>query len=307
MFRGISLRFRGAIWLVAVAALAGFGGGCVRVSTKTNVPAAQVLHSLDATKAELIEKYNKQAAAIQSLNATVTLTPTAGSQYSGVIEQYHEVNGFILATRPANIRVIGQAPVVAKNIFDMVSDGETFRIFIPSKNKFMVGSAELERPTEKPIENIRPQHLLDALLWPEIPAGASVVIAEDDELAARYYILSVLSKGASPEIERNLWFDRSDLNLARVQIYGAAGKLISDIRLDGWQPAAPAASTATVNGNLEYPRHITMQRPHDDYKLEIKVKKVSLNESIADDRFHLEQPPGTELVKVGEPGAGKEQ
>jgi type 1 glutamine amidotransferase len=30
-----------------------------------------------------------------------------------VIEQYHEVNGFILAARPALIRVIGQAPVAA--------------------------------------------------------------------------------------------------------------------------------------------------------------------------------------------------
>jgi hypothetical protein len=32
-----------------------------------------------------------------------------------------------------------------------------------------------------------------------------------------------------------------------------------------------------------------------------------LNESIADDRFHLEQPPGTELVKVGESGAGNQE
>ena len=93
---------------------------------------------------------------------------TAGSAYSGVIEQYHEVNGFILAARPADIRVIGQAPVVSKNIFDMVSDGSTFSIYIPSKNKFIVGPANLERRAEKPIENLRPQHLVDALFWPVI-------------------------------------------------------------------------------------------------------------------------------------------
>ncbi len=62
-----------------------------------------------------------------------------GSNYSGVIEQYHEVNGFMLASKPANIRVIGQAPVVGKNIFDMVSNGEEFHVFIPSKNDFIVG------------------------------------------------------------------------------------------------------------------------------------------------------------------------
>jgi hypothetical protein len=37
------------------------------------------------------------------------------------------------------------------------------------------------------------------------------------------------------------------------------------------------------------------------------VKKVTLNESISDDRFQLQQPPGSELVKVGEAGPGKQQ
>jgi hypothetical protein len=195
--------------------------------------------------------------------------------------------------------------VLSKNIFDMTSDGETFHIFIPSKNKFMVGPASLERPAEKPIENIRPQHLLDALFWPEISAKAPVIMAEDDEVTARYYVLSVLTSGSAPEVERNLWFDRSDLHLARIQIYGNSGKLVSDIHMNAWQPVS-AATASTAAGALEFPRHIVMQRPHDDYKLEIKVKKVSLNEAILDDRFQLQQPVGSELVKVGENGAGKQ-
>jgi outer membrane lipoprotein-sorting protein len=293
---------RGKIWIVPLMLLTASGiTGCATSHT-VKAPETEIRVTKDATKESLLAAYNHTAAGITSLSLSVDLVPSAGKAYSGIIQQYHEVGGFIFAKRPADVRMIGQ--VFSKNIFDMTSDGQTFHIFIPSKNKFMVGSATLERPAEKPIENIRPQHLLDALFWPEIPAGASVAIVEDDELAARYYVLSVLTKGASPEIERNLWFDRSDLHLARIQIYGAAGKLVSDIHLDDWQAAAPAASSATVNGNLEFPRHITMQRPHDDYKLEIRVKKVSLNESIADDRFHLEQPPGTELVKVGESGGG---
>jgi outer membrane lipoprotein-sorting protein len=291
-------------WTVPLMVMAVSGiTGCTSHTVKA--PETEIRVTKDATKESLLAAYNHAAAGITSLNLSVDLVPSAGKAYSGIIQQYHEVSAFILAKRPADVRMIGQ--VLSKNIFDMTSDGQTFHIFIPSKNKFMVGSAKLERPAEKPIENIRPQHLLDALFWPEIPSSASVVIAEDDELAARYYVLSILTKGALPEIERNLWFDRSDLHLSRIQIYAAAGKLVSDIRLDEWQAAAPAASAATVNGSLEFPRHITMQRPHDDYKLEIKVKKVTLNEAIADDRFHLEQPPGTELVKVGESGAGNQE
>ena len=78
------------------------------------------------------------------------------------------------------IRVIGQAPVVAKDIFDMVSDGRVFRIFIPSKNAFLVGSTALERPSKKPIENLRPQHILDALFWPELPQNDPVLFEESD-------------------------------------------------------------------------------------------------------------------------------
>lgn len=276
----------------------GFAGGCVRISTKTNVPAAQVQHSLDAGKAELIEKYNKQAAAIQSLNATVTLTPTAGSQYSGVIEQYHEVNGFILAARPAMIRVIGQAPVVAKNIFDMVSDGETFRIYIPSKNKFITGPARFEKRAEKPIENLRPQHLVDALFWREIPAGVPVIFEEMEDAAGRAYLLTVLRRG---EGEGNfivvsvVRFDRSDLNVSEIENFTGDGILTSVSHYADWQAGGSAA---------QFPHSITVSRPRDDYKLGIQIKKLTLNETIAPERFHLEQPAGSELVDVGKEDQG---
>jgi hypothetical protein len=285
--------------LLAVSAVT----GCA-VSTPVKAPEAAIGVTKDATKEDLLAAYNRIATGITALNLSVDLVPSAGKAYSGIIEQYHEVSGFILAKRPAYVLMIGQ--VLSKNIFDMTSDGETFHIFIPSKNKFIVGPATLERPTEKPIENIRPQHLLDALLWPPVQASASVVFAEDDEVSARYYVLSVVTSGRTPEIERNLWFDRTDLHLARIQIYGPVGRLLSDIRLDAWQPVAATSPTASIE-SLAYPRHIVMQRPHDDYKLEITVKKVTLNEPVTDDRFKLEQPAGTDLVKVGESDSGKQQ
>ena len=152
--------------------------GCA-VSRKTAVPpTSRPAPSQTASKEELIARFNQQAQAIASLNAAVKMTLTAGSAYTGVIEQYHQVGGFILAQRPANIRVIGQAPVVGTDIFDMESDGETFRVFIPSKNKFLVGPAHLERPSAKPIENLRPQHLTSAIFWSAIPAGAPVLIEQ---------------------------------------------------------------------------------------------------------------------------------
>ncbi len=278
--------------------------GCgPKVSRTHKVPPEQVRKALEATAAQLIEQYNQQARAVRSLNAAVELVPTAGSSYSGVIEEYHDVQGFILAQKPANIRVIGQAPVVAKNVFDMVSDGETFRIFIPSKKKFIVGPTRLERPAKKPIENLRPQHLLDALFWPEIDPRQQVLFEEFNADAARYYILTVVRGMSVLEIVRKVWFDRADLSLARIQIYGPGGRLLSDIRSADWQTATAGEPAA---GGARFPRHIWVARPHDDYQLEIRVTRLTLNEEISADRFRLEQPPGTELVRVGEDEAGSQ-
>src|SRR3984893_13206327 len=112
--------------------LAGGGG---QVSVVKNTPPSEKPVVKDATREELLEKFNSTASSINSLNATVELKPTAGSKYSGIIEEYHEVKAFLLAARPANIRVIGQAPVIGTTVFDMAGDGETFHVSIPSRGK----------------------------------------------------------------------------------------------------------------------------------------------------------------------------
>lgn len=277
--------------LLAVVAL--LASGCA-VSQRRTVPPAEVRPALEATPDQLLAQYNQLARAVRSLNAGVEMVPVAGSSYSGVIEQYHDVRGFILAQRPASIRVIGQAPVVAKDIFDMVSDGETFRIYIPSKNKFIVGPATFERPAKKPIENLRPQHLLDALFWPEMDLRQQVLFEEFNAEPARYYVLTVVRGVSRLEVVRKIWFDRAELSLARIQLYAPGGRLVSDTRYADWQPVA----------EVRYPREIRIARPHDDYQLEVRITQLTLNEAIAANRFDLEQPPGTELVRAGEGESG---
>lgn len=290
----ISLRgwrgFAHASACAGVLAAALLGGGCA-VSQKRVVAPGITKPSIVASKYELLSRYNRQAREVRSLNAGVAMTPTAGSAYSGVIEEYHEVDGFLLARRPAEIRVIGQAPVVEKNIFDMVSDGNTFRIFIPSKGKFIVGSTHLERPAAKPIENLRPQHLLEALFWSEVPEAAPVLFEEWNGPTERDYILTIArSEKGDWELDRKIWFNRADLQVSRLQVYGPGGSLLSDVRYADWQPA----------DNVSFPRHIWIERPQEDYRLEILITKLTLNETITDEQFRLEQPPGTELVHVEE-------
>jgi hypothetical protein len=286
--------------------LAGCGG---QVSVVKNTPPAQKPVVKDATREELLEKFNSAAGSINSLNATVELKPTAGSKYSGIIEEYHEVKAFLLAERPANIRVIGQAPVIGATVFDMASDSQEFRVSIPSKNKFIVGPVALERASGKPIENLRPQHLLDALLWPEIRKQETVLFEEFNDETARYYVLTVLRGGYQTEILRKIWFDRSVLEVARLQSFGPRGILLSDTHFSNWQSvdAAKPAPGAPATPNQQFPRSIRIERPHDDYRLDLQIAKITLNDDIPLDRFKLEQPRGSELIRVGESTAEEKQ
>jgi outer membrane lipoprotein-sorting protein len=297
-------KLRVLMGVTVMVVVAGFASGCLSTSTKTAVPPARTPALLkNATKAELIEQYNQLANSITSLNMALTIQLTAGSTYTGTIEQYHEINGFILAQKPSRIRVIGQVPVVGKNIFDMESDGETFHIFVPSKNQFLVGPASLERPSSKPIENLRPQHLLDAIFWQPIPSGTPVLLEEIAVAPASFYVLTVVrvieedgannatrSGSADWQIDRKIWFGRTDLSIARIDTFQSGGKPVAIARYNGWD----------MFGSVRYARQILLDRPQNDYQLQLTITKLTANDDITPDRFELPQPPGTELVRVGE-------
>jgi hypothetical protein len=299
-------RVKTCLILATVAALSGGCGGSRVVTGHTVVREKPV--AKDATREELLDAYNAIARGTKTLNSTVELKPTAGSKYSGVIDEYHEVKAFLLASRPAEIRVIGQAPVVGTTVFDMASDGETFHVSIPSKKKFLVGSVAVEHPSSKPIENLRPQHLLDALLWPQIRKEESVTLREFNDENGRYYILTVLRGGHELEVLREIWFDRSTLQVARMETFGPKGLLLSDIRLADWQPtdATTGQNSSPSGSGTSFPRSIQIDRPHDDYTLNLQVTKMVMNEEIPRDRFNLEQPAGEELVRVGETTENKQ-
>jgi outer membrane lipoprotein-sorting protein len=278
--------------------------GCITIRRRIEVRKEEIRPQLESSEENLLASYNEQARAVQTLQATVDLIPSTGSIYSGVIEEYHNVTGFILAQRLATVHVIGQAPVVAKNIFDMFSDGEEFRIYIPSRNEFLVGPTTLTRPSIRPIENVRPNQIVEALFWPELTSGKNVLFEQFDLDQGRYYILTLLRQMAGGELEtaRKIWYDRADLRVSRVQVFGPVGRLDSDITYSDWQPAGTASTTrsAPMAAQISYARDIKIWRPQDDYKLEVQILKLTLNGPISADRFVLNQPDGTDLVHIGE-------
>ena len=73
--------------------------GCITIKRRIEVRKEDIRPQLESSEANLLASYNEQARAVQTLQATVDLIPSTGSMYSGVVEEYHDVTGFILARR----------------------------------------------------------------------------------------------------------------------------------------------------------------------------------------------------------------
>src|SRR6202050_1630792 len=152
--------YRAFLVFVAVLPL----GGCLFRSRIVDRPISTApLKS--ATQEQLIEYVNAQASRIHSMQATVDIDTSVGGEKKGKITDYEEIRGYVLARKPAMLRMIGLMPIVRTTAFDMVSDGQDFKLWIPPKNRFVIGKNEVATPnTDQPMENIRPQNIYDALL-----------------------------------------------------------------------------------------------------------------------------------------------
>src|SRR5579859_7025531 len=144
-----------------LAGLASLTGCLFRSRTVERRESTAVLR--DATRDELVSILDSYTSQIKTLDATVDIAPSVGGSKKGKVTDYTEIRGYILVRKPAMLRMIGLFPVVRNRAFDMVSDGQTFRLSIPTKNKFIVGQNNVVYKSQQGLEALRPQHILDAL------------------------------------------------------------------------------------------------------------------------------------------------
>ena len=140
------------------------------------------------------------------------MVPALGSAEKSKITEYKDVRGYILFRKPADIRIIGLYPVVRNKAFDMVSDGTDFRLYLPSKNRFIMGRNEIVQPSANKIENLRPQHFLEPC-WcgRSIPARTKSLLENFTDEDNAFYILHVdrSRPAASCSSTRTIWFNRA--------------------------------------------------------------------------------------------------
>jgi Domain of unknown function (DUF4292) len=283
-----------------------------------------------ATQQDLIDYVNAQAGEIQSLQATVDIDASAEDPKNGRATDYKEIRGYVLVRKPSMLRMKGLLPLVRNTAFDMVSDGQAFKLWIPPKNKFVVGSSnagpstnssnsansnnvapndassnspDSGNPAQRRLENMRPQYIYDALLIAAISPDEIAVLengyetvldAKKRRVEQPNYELAVIRKGPQGwYLSRRIEFSRTDLLPHRQRIYDQQGNVATDARYQDYKDF-----TGTT-----FPSTIGIDRPREDYDLTLSMVKLEINKTLSDDQFVLEQPTGADVVHLDQSGS----
>jgi hypothetical protein len=255
----------------------------------------------EASQSALINTLNQQAERIQSLKATVDIDTSAGGAKKGHVTDYKEIRGYVLTRKPAMLHMIGLLPIVRTTAFDMVSNGQEFKLWIPPKNRFVMGRNDVETHNpDQPMESIRPQDIYDALLIRPIDPEHEIAVLENSEeilhdskghrvLQEDYELIVIRKKdGNEGVLSRKIVFSRTDLQPHRQYIYDEQAKLVTDARY---------ANYKDYDG-VSFPSRIEIFRPQEEYDITLNVLKLEMNKPLRDDQFALEQPPGAEVVHL---------
>ncbi len=294
-------RFQTILALVATLSLTGCLFRTHKIDKRLSSAALR-----EASLDELVNFINAEAARVQTLNATVDIAPSIGGAKKGKVTDFQDMRGYVLVRKPAYLRMIGLFPILRNKAFDMVSDGSGFRLSLPTKNRFVVGPNELTKRSDKPLENLRPQHIFEALLVQAVAENEIAVLEESSEtvrdaktkkeVEEPNYVVHIIRRSSGGwRLARKVVFSRADLLLRRQTVYDEHGAVATD---------AEYANFADFDG-IPFPSKIRISRPQEEYAFVLSVMKLRLNEPLSDEQFLLEQPPGSELQRLDRAQVGE--
>ena len=278
-----------------VILLLGACGGAVKRRTQLDVPSTYEF-AQTASLQELVKLINSNYAAIQALAvSSLKMEFVSGSVEKGYLEEYRTAKAYTVAQAPGSVFMNILNPLTNSSVITMAASGDTFQIWIPRENKYVMGKTSVKIQDDNPIYNVRPHHLLPGLLVESIPVeGGSYryFLEEEQDNRFKYYVISVIhleKVGDDVKLLRKLWIERSMLRLTR-QHYYDSGEIISVIRYAKW---------IEIDGTV-VSTEIQVERKRENYRVGFEFMKdaIRVNPSIKEGAFQVPRPSGAELVVV---------
>ena len=137
--------------------------GCLFTTRKLPVPKEPTI-TQTVTPDELVKRLNQRWDAINTFYTNVEIQASALKTKEGVEKDYTTFPGIIMMRKPELLRVYGRVPVIGSRMFDMVSDGKNFTLYIPSRDIAYEGPNSLNKRSPNTVENMRPGFFFDAMV-----------------------------------------------------------------------------------------------------------------------------------------------
>ncbi len=277
--------------------------GCMWTTRKLPVPKAPSIVQT-VMPDQLVERLNQRWDALDSLNASVEIQASVLKSKEGVAKDYTSVRGIILMLKPEMLRVYGRVPVLGTRMFDMVSDGKDFTLWIPSKNMAFKGANTVNKKSANQLENLRPGFFLDALVVQGLDPDDLYSVVSDSEtvedtarkhlFTVPEYVLSVSRrKPGSNQLTpvRVITFHREDLLPYDQDLYDSEGNLETQVSYSAYHDF----------GGSKYPSRVVIKRPLEDIQVVLTIDKVvenPKNPPLTGDEFILKLTEGTQIQKL---------
>jgi outer membrane lipoprotein-sorting protein len=274
--------------------------GCLFSTRRLPVPKQPTVVQT-VTPDDLVRQINQRFDALQSFYATVEIRVSTLKTKEGVEKDYRTFPGIIMVRKPQMLRVYGRVPVIGTRMFDMVSDGKDFTLYIPSKDLAYKGPNELHQKSANQIENMRPGFFFDAMVLRGVEPDdfysrtADTETIEDTAKKHLYtvpeYVLNITrhnpgSRNDTPV--RVITFHRDDLLPYQQDLYDDNGNLETQVFY---------ANYADFDGG-RYPSLVTIKRPLEGAQIVLTVEKVRQNITLTDDQFQIKLPANTKIQQL---------
>lgn len=274
--------------------------GCRFTTRHLPVPKAPSIVR-DATAEELADQLNQRWNALNSMYATVEIQASTLKTKEGVEKDYTSFPGIIMMRKPEMLRVYGRVPVIGTRMFDMVSDGSNFTLYIPSRSLAYKGPNALNKKSAKDIENMRPGFFFDALVVRGLTPDNFYSVTADTETVedaskkhlfeVPEYVLAITRHNGDSHRDtpvRVVTFHRDDLLPYQQDLYDRQGNLETQVFYSKY---------TNFNGS-KYPSTVTIKRPLEGVQIVLTVQKVVENMPLTDDQFQIKIPDGTRIQNL---------
>ena len=242
--------------------------------------------ALNATKEQLIERVRQTSDPIRSFVMRVDLSPSVLDPSQASVKDYATVGAYILFRKPEDIRILGQEPVIGGTLFDMASNGREFRVSIPRKKLFIIGSSNAPATSQNKLENLRPDAFLASLVIFAPDPTTDFTVVENDTERALYILLIIRRYQDQFLLTRDIYFDGHTLQITRQKTFDKSGVITSDTRYSDWKN----------HGGVSFPSEIDIQRPQDNYQVQLNLVSIRVNGTdVSEEKFVLQQPTDAQV------------